>query len=163
MAGFRDFLTRFRRRVPPGRAAPGGVPADRSAEAAAELQSPFVLLEQAEAEARAVRERAARDAARVRAEAARQAEEIVEQARARAHEVRAEAAVRAHRSAEAEAAVLLSDAEQEAARVRRRAAARTPALVNRVAALVIEEPGAGEDVPSPILTRDGQPRERGPT
>ncbi|MFF4603216.1 hypothetical protein ACFY12_10770 [Streptomyces sp. NPDC001339] len=144
MAGFRDFLMRFRLAGPPGRAAPGGVPADRSAELSAELEPPLSLLEQAEAEARAVREQAALTAEERRRGAEREAEEIVAQARARAEGVRAESADRVRRAAEAESAELLASAEREVCAVRRQAEARMPELVDRVSALVraeLDDPG----------------------
>ncbi|WP_189786532.1 hypothetical protein [Streptomyces capitiformicae] len=138
MTGFRDFLTRFRPAASPGRAAPGGVPADRSAELRAELAPPLALLEQAEAEARAIRERADVAAASRRREAARQAEEIVAEARAEADRVRERAADQVLRAAEDEATALLDEAEREAVAVRDRAGSRTPALAARVVALVLE-------------------------
>jgi vacuolar-type H+-ATPase subunit H len=160
VARFGDFLMRFRLAGPPGRAAPGGIPADRSAELAAELEPSLSLLDQAEAEARGVRERATRAAARRRAEAERQAEEIVASARARARTVRAESAERIRRTAEAEAAGVLASAESTAAAIRRLAQTRMPALVDRVAALVAEDlrtvrPPAGEGPGR--RTREGSP------
>ncbi|KUO19290.1 hypothetical protein [Streptomyces dysideae] len=82
----------FRPAASPGRAAPSGVPADRSAELRAELAPPLALLEQAEAEARTVGERAAAAAASRRQEAERQAEAIVAEAREEARRVRARTA-----------------------------------------------------------------------
>ncbi|WP_406481147.1 hypothetical protein [Streptomyces sp. NBC_01615] len=103
MAGFRDFLMRFRPVGLPGPAAAGGVPADRSAELAAELEPPLALLEETEAEARTIREDADQDAARRRQAAERTAKDIVEQARARAPAVREESASRIRDATEAEA------------------------------------------------------------
>ena len=163
MAGFRDFLMRFRPVGSPGRAAPGGVPADRSAELSAELDPPLSMLEQAEAEARAVSERAVRRAAEVRAEATRQAEEIVEQARARTHDVRVETADRVRREAEAEAAELLASAEHEAAAVRHRIETRMPVLVDRVAEFVTEELGRGRAVTDQAPGPRGEPGGRSPS
>ncbi|MFD8544495.1 hypothetical protein [Streptomyces sp. NPDC059649] len=153
MAGFRDFLLRFRPVGPPGRAAPGGVPADRSAELSAELEPPLTLLERAEAEARTVREEAARTADETRRAAERQAEEIVARARARAHDVRAGSADRVRRAAESEAAELLASSERTTAILRRRADARLPELLDRVAALVAED--LGDPGAAALLTREG--------
>jgi vacuolar-type H+-ATPase subunit H len=145
VAGFRDFLARFRPATAPGRAAPGGVvPADRSDELAAELAPPLALLEQAEEEGRAVRERAEHAATRKRDEARRQAEEIVEAAHAEAARVRADSADRVRREAEAEAAAVLTEAERESDAVRERARDRMPALVGQVSALVARELGLRE-------------------
>ncbi|MEU8865711.1 hypothetical protein [Streptomyces umbrinus] len=139
MAGFRDFLTRFRPAATPGRAAPGGVPADRSAVFAAELVPPLALLDQAEAEARSIRERAARAAEEKRREAEARAEQIVAAAHADARLVRAESADRTVHEAETEAADLRDRAIHEVAAVRERATARMPLLIDRVAALTAEE------------------------
>ncbi|SDN50066.1 hypothetical protein SAMN04487981_105259 [Streptomyces sp. cf386] len=147
MTGFRDFLTRFRPAASPGRAAPSGVPADRSAELRAELAPPLALLEQAEAEARTVRKRAEAAAAVRRQRAERQAEAIVAAARAEADRVRERAAEEALRVAEGEAAALLAEAEREAVDVRDRARSRTPALADRVLVLVREDLAAGEGAP----------------
>lgn len=139
MTGFRDFLTRFRPVASPGRAAPGGVPADRSAELRAELAPPLALLEQAEADAQSVRERAdAAVAARLH-EAEVLAEEIVAEAREEARQVRELAAERSLRAAEAEATELVAEAEREATSVRHRARRRTPALTERALALVLKD------------------------
>ncbi|MFF1273601.1 hypothetical protein ACFVZC_09360 [Streptomyces marokkonensis] len=139
MTGFRDFLTRFRPAASPGRAAPGGVPADRSAELRAELAPPLALLERAEAEARAVRERAADAAASRLREAEGQAGAIVAGARAQAPLIRARAAERVLRAAEGEAAALRAAAEREASAVRDRARTRTPVIADRVVDLVLQD------------------------
>ncbi|MGW6542066.1 hypothetical protein ACWGBH_04300 [Streptomyces massasporeus] len=142
MTGFRDFLTRFRPAASPGRAAPSGVPADRSAELRAELTPPLALLEQAEAQARAVREQAEADAASRRREAEGRAEAMVAAARAEAGRVRARTAEQVLRAAEGTAAALLAEADREAVVVRDRARSRVPALADRVLALVLEDLGA---------------------
>ncbi|MER6092288.1 hypothetical protein [Streptomyces bluensis] len=147
MAGFRDFLTRFRPAASPGRAAPGGVPGDRSAELRAELAPPLALLEHAEEEARTVRERAAGTAASRRREADRQAEAIVAEAREEAGRIRAGAAEQVLRAAEGEAAALRAASEREATAVRDRARARTCPLADRVLALVLEDLAAQEGPP----------------
>ncbi|AMW08602.1 hypothetical protein A4E84_03160 [Streptomyces qaidamensis] len=147
MTGFRDFLARFRPVASPGRAAPGGVPADRSAELNAELSPPLALLGQAEEEARAVRARAEAAAASHRREAQGQAEQIVAEAREEADRVRARTAEEVLRAAEAESAALRAEAEREAAAVRDRARSRTPELSGRVVALVRED--IATEQPSP--------------
>ena len=154
MAGLRDFLTRFRPAGAPGRAAPGGVPVDRSAELAAELEPPLELMEQAEAEARALRERAAEEADALRRQAYRRAEEMVRQARARAPGVQRRTAEEIVRAAERQAAELVEAAGQEAAEVRRAAGARMGTVADRAVALVLEDTGLAatggtEDGPFP--------------
>ncbi|MFI0821277.1 hypothetical protein ACH4TX_37540 [Streptomyces sp. NPDC021098] len=142
MAGLRDFLLRFRPVGSPGRAAPGGVPADRTVELTAELEPPLALLEGAGEEARRIREDAAREAAERRSAAEHRAQEVVERARDRARAVRAASAARVRREAETEAAELFARAEREATAVRRRAEERMPPLLDRVARLVAEDMGA---------------------
>ena len=145
MAGFRDFLMRFRPAGPPGPAAAGGVPADRSAELAAELEPPLALLEETEAEARTVREEAAKEAARRRQAAERTATDIVEQARARAQDVRERSASRTRDATEAEATELLAAADRDAAALQRRVQHRMPALVERAVAAVVKDLAAPGD------------------
>ncbi|MER7159834.1 hypothetical protein, partial [Streptomyces lydicus] len=76
MAGLRDLLMRFRPVSTPGPAATG-VPADRTAELAAELTPTLALLDRTAGQAAAVREAALHEAERIRTEAARQAERLV--------------------------------------------------------------------------------------
>jgi regulator of protease activity HflC (stomatin/prohibitin superfamily) len=61
-----------------------------------------------------------------------------------ARQVRARTADRVLRAAEGEAEALLAEAEREAIAVRDRARSRTPALVDRVLALVLEDLTADE-------------------
>ncbi|KUL22186.1 hypothetical protein [Streptomyces regalis] len=166
MTGFRDFLTRFRPAASPGRAAPSGVPADRSAELRAELTPPLALLDQTEAEARTIREQADADASSLRDKAERQAEATVAAAHEEARHVRAHAAEQVRRAAEGEAAALLAEAERAAVAVRDRARSRTPVLADRVLALVLEDLEAGQASPSPPMEHRApgrnRPQEGGP-
>ncbi|WP_432193146.1 hypothetical protein [Streptomyces sp. bgisy027] len=75
-------------------------------------------------------------------------------ARAEADGTRERAAEQALSAAGDEAATLLAEAEREAAAVRDRAGRRTPALADRVVALVREDLVAGEGAPLPP---EGQP------
>ncbi|NBM19747.1 hypothetical protein, partial [Streptomyces sp. GC420] len=131
MAGFRDFLARFRPAGSPGAAPGGAVPVDRSAELAAELEGPLALLDSTTEEADAIRAEAVRGARQRREEATRRAADIVAAAQAAAPEVRANAAAR--RRAEAargdESAARAADAA--VTRLRERAHARMPTLVAR--------------------------------
>ncbi|WKX69018.1 V-type ATPase subunit [Streptomyces sp. XD-27] len=160
MARFRDFLMRFRPMVPPGPAAPGGVPADRSAELRAELEPPLSLLEQAEAEAERVRAEAAEEAARRRVDAERRAVEIIAHARSSEPAVRVENADEVRHLAEAQAAELRTAAEREAAAIRRRAVERMPALVDRAVALATDVAGPGTVGPREGPRRECRIRER---
>lgn len=156
MPKLRDFLMRFRPAGPPGQAAPGRVPADRSAELAAELQPPLSLLEQTEAETSSIREQATADAASRLREAEQQAGQIVAEARAHALQARAEATDLVVRAAQAEAAQLLAAAERAATVERHRAEAQMPALVELVLEMVMEDirgPGIADpqrDDPPPV-------------
>ncbi|MEU7166729.1 hypothetical protein AB0A70_19140 [Streptomyces morookaense] len=137
MAGFRDFLARFRPAGAPG--AVTGIPADRSAEVTAELQRPLSQLDAAAAEARAVREAAAAEAERIRSRGRQRAEEITERARAEAGRVRREAADAARAAAAVHAAEAAAAGERDAALTRRRAQERLPALADRVVADVLRD------------------------
>lgn len=148
MASVREFLTRFRPASAPGRAAPGGVPADRSAELRAELEPPLAQLDQAEAEARAVRERAEAAAAAHLRDVQQWADAVVAAAHKEAGRVRARTARQVLRTAEAEAQALLADAEREAAAVRERARSRMPPLADRVVTRVLAD-AASEETPTP--------------
>ncbi|MFI1169349.1 hypothetical protein ACH4UM_38760 [Streptomyces sp. NPDC020801] len=128
---FRDFLARFRPAGTAGAAA-AGVPADRGAQRAAELQPLFDLLDPAQDRAAAIRQQAEREAGRIRQEAGRQADEIVAGALARRAEVH-EAGFAAGRGAVTEQADEIRRAGRSAAhRLRRRAESRMPALVDLV-------------------------------
>ncbi|CAL2057002.1 protein of unknown function [Streptomyces murinus] len=84
----RDFLERFRPTGTPGASA-AGVPADRTAERAAELEPALARLTDAQQEAERIRAAARRTAEALRRDAAREAEQIVAAARERAPAVRA--------------------------------------------------------------------------
>jgi hypothetical protein len=147
MTGFRDFLARFRPVGSPGRAAPGGVPADRSAELRAELAQPLALLEQAESDARGVRERADSVAAARLREAEILAGEIVAEAYEEARRAREAATERSLHAAQARATGLLADAGRDAAAVHDRARGRMPVLTERALALVREDITAEPEPP----------------
>ncbi|WP_225728964.1 MULTISPECIES: hypothetical protein [unclassified Nocardia] len=81
MPGWQDFLDRFRPAGAPGSAVPRGIPADRPAEAAAELLPVLALLDDAQDRADRIRRDAIALAAQLRGEAAAEARAIVERAR----------------------------------------------------------------------------------
>jgi cell division septum initiation protein DivIVA len=101
-----DFLNRFRPAGTPGAAARAGVPVDRAAEAAAELEPILALLAEAESASATVRERAQQDAKDIREQARARADSLVAEARARADGERATAAARARARGQAESARL---------------------------------------------------------
>ncbi|MCH0573448.1 hypothetical protein I3F60_30175, partial [Streptomyces sp. MUM 136J] len=126
MPRFREFLSRFRPAGSPGAAVAGAVPADRSAELAAELQPVLALLDDSAREAAAVREAAARDAAERTRAAAEEADRTVRTARARAPRVREETAARLAGEADQETARADAAARSAVRELRERARERTP-------------------------------------
>ncbi|WP_220040794.1 hypothetical protein [Streptomyces sp. NTH33] len=126
----RDFLARFRPTGTPG-ATVTGVPADRAAERAAELEPPLARLADVQREAARIRAAADREAEVIRQDAVRQAAAIVTAAQAQAPRVRQEAAVPVLRAAQREGRDILSAGDCAAARVYERARERMPALLDR--------------------------------
>jgi hypothetical protein len=112
------------------------VPADRVAEAGAELAGVFAALEPAVVAAREVRERAISDADRRRQRGAEAAERIVADARAGVDAVRAEAASGRLAVLETERAALEADARAEVERVRKLADERLAGVLEEVLAEV---------------------------
>lgn len=100
MPQWNDFVDRFRPAGTPGAAARPGVPADRSAEAAAELTPLFALLDDTQDEVERIRSAAAERADEILRAAHRQADQIAAQARADAESVRAQAEAEARGGAE---------------------------------------------------------------
>ncbi len=140
----RDVLQRFRYAGAPGSAAGGGVPADRAAEAAAELEPLLRLLDPAQEEARRLRDSGVREAGDVRRRAEDEAEQRASAARAAAAAVRAQAAADVVRRAADHEAEVRGAAEREARLVREVAAARMPEYVDRVVAAVVSSITGGE-------------------
>ncbi|WP_152190012.1 hypothetical protein [Georgenia satyanarayanai] len=127
----RDILRRFRPAGAPGAASVTGVPVDRAAELAAELQPVLERLAGTQVEAAGIR-RDAHAAARARREqAAAEAAALVAQAHRDAPAERAAAALAVTRQTARQSAALRQAAEQEAAAVRSRAAERLPGFVER--------------------------------
>ncbi|MFH8680760.1 hypothetical protein [Streptomyces lydicus] len=135
MAGLRDLLMRFRPVSTPGPGATG-VPADRTAELAAELTPTLALLDRTAGQAAAVREAAVHEAERIRTEAAHRAERLVAGAVDRSDRVRTEAAARLGERGRRDAAAIRAAGQREAAALGYRAAARLPAVADRVTSQV---------------------------
>ncbi|WP_369359924.1 hypothetical protein [Streptomyces sp. cg2] len=131
MAGLRDLLMRFRPVSTPGPAATG-VPADRAAELAAELTPTLALLDGAADEAEAVRASARREADRIRRDAARHAEAITARATALSERIRTHAARQRLELGRREAATIREEGRRAEAVLRSRAAARIPAMADRL-------------------------------
>jgi cell division septum initiation protein DivIVA len=122
---WRNVLDRFRPAGTPGAAGRPGIPADRSADAAAELTPVLALLDDAQDEAARTRRAATGQAEEIRRAAQRQAAEIVAKARDDAVTVRAEAEAEALREAEADDDDMRRQTEAEIARLRQRAETRS--------------------------------------
>ncbi|WNM32134.1 hypothetical protein RKE30_17800 [Streptomyces sp. Li-HN-5-11] len=129
----RDFLERFRPTGAPGAAATG-VPADRAAERAAELEPALARLTAVQQEAARIRTEARRSAEEIRRDASREAEGIVAAARDRAPQVRRQTAAPILHSAVQEAEAVRASGVRVAEEVLRRARERMPELVDRAVA-----------------------------
>ncbi len=145
MAHPRDLLQRFRFAGSPGAATGRGVPADRAAEAAAELTPLLALLDPAQEEAKEIRAAGRAQAEQVRRDAQAQAQAQLATARATAATVQAQAAAEVADRANAAQVSGRSAAREEAQRVREHATARMPAYVDRVVAAVVS--ALAEDQP----------------
>ena len=132
----RDLLNRFRPSGTPGAAGVAGVPADRTAGAAAELAPLFAALESTERECQALLDRTAVEARRIRRQGEEEAQRLVVEARERQSAERAAvvAELRDHRAAEG--AATAAEAERRAAEIRDLSAARTAGCVVDVVAAV---------------------------
>lgn len=137
VASLRDLLQRYRPVGTPGAAARPGVPADRAAEVATELEPVLALLAATEDEARRLRAEAREQAHRIREQAAREAEDLVAGARERAAEVRARSAADARAAAAPDGELLVEAARDEAHRMKDRAAALMPEYVDRAVATAL--------------------------
>lgn len=129
MASLRDFLQRFRPAGTPGAAARPGVPADRQAELAVELEPVFALLAETQDQAERLRLAGSRQAAEGLRQAADQAEVIMSNATGQASAVRAEAAARAQALADPQWQQLAAAADRRADQIRAVTRARLPGYV----------------------------------
>ncbi len=136
MSQARDFLDRFRPAGAPGPAARAGVPADRAAELAAEVEPVLALLDGTYAECQQIIAAAQQEADRISAEAQAAVAAIGQEAGRQARAVRDEAAAELLAQARMEAQAATADAGQQAHQIRRLAARRLPVLVAAAAALV---------------------------
>ena len=134
MPQWQNILDRFRPAGTPGAAGRPGIPADRSAEAAAELTEVLALLDDAQEEAARTRQVAVDRGQEIRRAAHRQAAELVAKARDDAETVRAQSEADALREADADEDEMRSQTEAEVARLRLRAGERLAHDVDIVAA-----------------------------
>lgn len=127
-----DILRRFRPAVAPGPAGPAGVPADRSAEAEAELAIVFEALAPTVQAAQQLRDRAQTEADHRRREAIQEAERLIADARGQLDAVRAEAAASRLTTVDETRARLDREAHDAAGALTTRAEARLSDVVARV-------------------------------
>ena len=128
----REVLERLRPVGAPGAAGPAGVPVDRRAEVAAELEPVFAALADTGSEVQRLLEAGAAEARRRRELASRRAAQILATARRDAQAERAQVAAGLRHQADVAAAEARAAAETEAERIRRGARRRLPSLVARV-------------------------------
>jgi len=134
MPQWRDFRERFRPAGTPGAAAQGGVPADRTADIASELEPVFLMLDDVQAEVTRNLRRAAEQADEIRKDAGRKAAEIIARAQAQAGTARAEAAAQSRALTAADNTRMAAERDQELEELRARADARMPDYTDRVVA-----------------------------
>ncbi|GAA1217801.1 hypothetical protein [Streptomyces aureus] len=144
----RDFLERFRPAGTPGASATG-VPADRTAERAAELEPAFAQLTDVQQEAARIRAAADEAATAVRQDAAREAAEFVAAARERAPEIRRQAAEPVLREARREADAFRAVGDLAASAVRERGREHMPDLVVRAVADALRLAGIPDEGKTP--------------
>jgi hypothetical protein len=145
MAWPAEFLRRFRPAGTPGAAARAGVPVDRAAEAAGELEPVLALLAEVESATAEIRERARLDAVELGDLGRARVAGLVAEAHARAEAERADAVALARVRGDAESTRLADQAQRQAATRRELAERRMPGYVARVVRMVEaagEEPAA---------------------
>ncbi|MGW0512857.1 hypothetical protein ACWD1W_26975 [Streptomyces olivaceoviridis] len=142
----RDFLERFRPVGTPGASATG-VPADRTAERAAELEPALARLADVQQEAAQIRATAEQEAEALRQNAAREAARLVEAARERAREVRRQAAEPLLREARQQADALHAAGDRTASVIREHAVSRMPRLVDLAVADALRLAGGEREEP----------------
>lgn len=136
MVRVRDVLHSFRPAGAPGAAGAAGVPADRSADLAAELEPVFAQLASTEQECANTAVRASEAAAKVRARDAERARASLAAARERMDAERAAAVAQMRPNALAKSTAAAVAAEREAAEIRRHAGEHMGSYVDLVVASV---------------------------
>jgi hypothetical protein len=138
MPRVRDLLYRFRPSGAPGGASATGVPIDRAAAVAAELEPLFRQLAEVERQCDRIQDAARRDVVAINAATAERVDAIVAEAGRRVGSERAAAVVRIREQAAADGALELAAGRDEAAVIQDRASQRMAGHVDRVVAAVGE-------------------------
>lgn len=154
MVDVRGILGRFKPAGAPGPPTGAAVPADRASERAAELQPLFASLEEAEAEARAIRAQGASEAAAIRDAAQRRAEAIVSEATGRSVLEQGRAEHQARAAAERTCAALVDDARARAESLHAHSQEHVHDFVDRV---VTEVADALRESSPPVQSRTNGP------
>lgn len=136
MVRVRDVLHSFRPAGAPGAAGAAGVPADRGADLAAELEPVFAQLANTEQECANIAVRASQAAAQIRARDEERARGSLAAARERMDAERAAAVAQMRPNALAKSTAAAVAAEREAAEIRRHAAEHMGSYVDLVVASV---------------------------
>jgi len=136
MVRVRDVLHSFRPAGAPGAAGAAGVPADRGADLAAELEPVFAQLASTERECAGIAARAGQAAAKVRAREAERARGTIAAARERMDAERAAAVAQMRPNALEKSTSAAVAAEREAAVIRRQAGEHMGSYVDLVVASV---------------------------
>lgn len=136
MPRVRDLLYRFRPSGTPGAATAAGVPADRTVEAAAELEPVFAQLAETERQCAEIMARGRADADAIRARDSETARSILATGRALVPAERATAAARARDLGRAESRATLVAGQREVEQVHVQVEESLPEYVERVVASV---------------------------
>lgn len=132
MPSVREFLERLRPSGTPGAPSAAGVPVDRVAEVAAELQPVFDALDSVQADAERIRQQAAEQAKRLREDGNERAQSIAADATQRASAERAAAAAAVEARREMVVHGILDTAHLRADDIARSAEERMPAFAGEV-------------------------------
>ncbi len=138
MPRVRDLLHRFRPSGAPGGASTTGVPIDRAATAAAELEPLFLLLTEVDRQCDDLEDAARRDASAITAAAAERVHAILADASGRAEAERAAALTRMRGQCAADGNAELAAARVEAAAIKEHSSQRMAGYVDSVVAAVGE-------------------------
>ena len=138
MPSVREFLERLRPSGTPGAPSAAGVPVDRVAEVAAELEPVFTALDEIQARATRMRDEARAAAAERRERGREQARSILDEASRRSGAERAEAAAAVKARSAAVVQGILEAAQSDAEQIRATAAQRMPGFGEDIANLAWE-------------------------
>lgn len=130
MPSVREFLERLRPSGTPGAPSAAGVPVDRVAEVAAELEPVFDALDAVQTEAERTRQQAAEEAKRIREDGHERARAISADATQKAGAERASAAAAVEARRETVVHAILDTARTRAADIARSADERMPAFAD---------------------------------